>query len=350
MTEKISVTEYGNVHYWISDDFELGRETLFFLHGLTASHDLFREQVPYFAKLYNIITWDAPAHGLSRPFADFTYEKAAKAAVQILDDNGIDSAAFIGQSMGGFITQSVIKRFPERVRAFVSIDSTPFGGKYYSRSDRWWLRQIEWMSALYPDKSLRKAVAGQCTRTERSYQNMLNMLSVYDKKELCHLMGIGFSGFLEDNSDIKIECPVLLLVGEHDKTGKVIQYNKEWAKDLGKQITWIYNAAHNSNDDNPDLVNSSIEVFLSVIRINKMENIFRITETKLKEAEDSQALDALKSDMAKLETYYTGPLWKADLAIDEGYNLTDIKRGVLSEDGIYNLLEQYKEKREEANE
>ena len=81
-----------------------------------------------------------------------------------------------------------------------------------------------------------------------------------------------------------------------------------------------------------------------------MENIFRITETKLKEAEDSQALDALKSDMAKLETYYTGPLWKADLAIDEEYNLTDIKRGVLSEDGIYNLLEQYKEKREEANE
>ena len=54
--------------------------------------------------------------------------------------------------------------------------------------------------------------------------------------------------------------------------------------------------------------------------------------------------------MAELETYYTGPLWKADLAIDEEYNLTDIKRGVLSEDGIYNLLEQYKEKREEANE
>lgn len=262
MIEKILETESGNIHYWISENYRNECGTIFFLHGLTASHDLFVNQVEYFSKGYNVIVWDAPAHGLSRPYKDFTYEKAALAAVQILKDNDIKEAAFVGQSMGGFITQSVLKRFPEYVKCFVSLDSTPFGEKYYSKSDRWWLRQIEWMSALYPDKALRKAIAKQCTTTKRSYQNMFQMLSVYDKKELCHLMGIGFAGFLEDNCDLKITCPVLLIVGEHDRTGKVIHYNIAWAEELGTSITWIKDAAHNSNDDQPEQVNKYIENFL----------------------------------------------------------------------------------------
>ncbi len=271
MIEKILITGFGNVHYWISDRIDRNRMSLFFLHGLTASHALFEKQIPFFEVNYNVIVWDAPAHGLSRPYADFTYEKAANDAVKILDDNGIDTAVFIGQSMGGFITQSVIKRFPERVIGFAAIDSTPYGEKYYSRSDKWWLRQIEWMCSLFPDKSLRKAVAKQCTRTERSYQNMLNMHSFYDKKELCHLLGIGFAGFLDDNSDININCPVLLIVGEHDNTGKVITYNKEWSKDLGVPITWIKDAAHNSNDDRPEQVNELIDLFIAKVRISQME-------------------------------------------------------------------------------
>ncbi len=171
-------TSYGDVHYWISENLNADRITLFFLHGLTAGHDLFKGQLEFFSNRYNILTWDAPAHGASRPYDDFTYEKAALAAKQILDDNGISEAVFIGQSMGGFITQSVIKRFPDVVKGFVSIDSTPFGEKYYSGSDRWWLRQIEWMSGLYPDKVIRKAIAKQCTTTDRAYTNMLEMFAI----------------------------------------------------------------------------------------------------------------------------------------------------------------------------
>ncbi len=262
MKEKILSTESGDIYYWISRDYEENRITLFFLHGLTAGHELFAKQIDHFKGKYNLLVWDAPAHGRSRPYKEFTYEKAAIAAKQILDDNGISNAVFIGQSMGGFITQSVIKRFPEVVIGFVSIDSTPYGEKYYSASDRWWLRQIEWMSELYPDKALRKAIAKQCTTTESAYDNMLKMLSVYNKKELCHLMGIGFAGFLEDNSDITINCPVLLVVGEHDKTGKVKKYNEEWSKTIGVPITWVKNAAHNSNDDNPEDIDQAIDDFV----------------------------------------------------------------------------------------
>lgn len=43
----------------------------------------------------------------------------------------------------------------------------------------------------------------------------------------------------------------------------------------------------------------------------------------------------------ELSSYYTSPAWKRDLAADEaGLLPDDLKRGVLSEDGIYNLLDQ----------
>ena len=46
-----------------------------------------------------------------------------------------------------------------------------------------------------------------------------------------------------------------------------------------------------------------------------------------------------KEDLAVLETYYTGKDWKTDFALDEaGLLPANLKRGVLSEDGIYNLL------------
>ncbi len=261
-SEKILKTESGDVHYWLYGEINPERKTLFFLHGLTANHKLFVRQTDYFTKEYNVISWDAPAHGKSRPFENFTYEKAAFAAKEILEENGIEKAVFIGQSMGGFITQSVLKRFPEIVEGFVSIDSCPYGEKYYSKSDKWWLRQVEWMAKLYPDKALRKAIAKQVSVTDYTYQNMLEMLDDYGKNELCHLMGIGYAGFLDDVSDLEIKCPILLIVGDKDKTGRVIKYNTDWSEELGCMVSWIKNAAHNSNNDRPEEVNREIEKFL----------------------------------------------------------------------------------------
>ena len=262
MIEKIFHSESGKVYYWISDTIKKESLSLFFIHGLTASHELFVNQVGYFEKEYNVIVWDAPAHGMSRPYDNFSYEKAANDAVGILNENEIESAVFIGQSMGGYMTQSVIKRYPDVVKAFVSIDSTPFGEKYYSKFDRWILKHIEGMAKLYPDKLLRKAIAGQNTNSGHAYENMYKMLSVNNKDELCHLMAVGYAGFMEDNCDLRINCPIMLIVGERDNTGKVKQYNKEWSEDISVPVTWIKDAAHNSNDDQPDQVNRCIESFL----------------------------------------------------------------------------------------
>ena len=61
----------------------------------------------------------------------------------------------------------------------------------------------------------------------------------------------------------------------------------------------------------------------------------------------SAALDnyeAVQDDIAALEQYYGSEEWKQDFAADEaGLLPADLKRGVLSEDGIWNLLSDVKE-------
>lgn len=81
-------------------------------------------------------------------------------------------------------------------------------------------------------------------------------------KELCHLMGIGYAGFLSDNCDLQIKCPVLLLLGDNDKMGKVQKYNKDWVDKTGFSLKIVKNACHNSNYDNPGDVNAEIDSFI----------------------------------------------------------------------------------------
>ena len=58
-----------------------------------------------------------------------------------------------------------------------------------------------------------------------------------------------------------------------------------------------------------------------------------------------QAMDSTSPERRKLlgelSAYYSSDAWKRDFAADEaGLLPKDLKRGVLSEDGIYNLLEE----------
>ncbi len=252
----------GRVFYWLSDIIDPTRDTIFFMHGMTADHTMFEKQIDAFKEGCNLVLWDAPAHGESRPYEGFSFSDAVNCITRILDENRIDKVILVGQSLGGYFAQAFIKNHPERVKGFVSIGSTPFGIKYYSNFDKWILKQIEWMAKLYPLKAMRKAIAKQVSVTQAAYDNMLKMLEPYGKNELCHLMGLGYSAFLNENCDIRIPCPVLLTVGKHDKTGKVRSYNKQWAQDTGFPLIQIPDAAHNANVDNPDFVNNCILDFI----------------------------------------------------------------------------------------
>lgn len=96
MTEKTHAVPNGVIHYWMND-FQQGRAVLVFLPGLTADHRLFDKQVEAFESTYNLLAWDAPGHGKSRPFVmDFTLAQKAAWLHAILQAEGITAPVLVG--------------------------------------------------------------------------------------------------------------------------------------------------------------------------------------------------------------------------------------------------------------
>ena len=80
-------------------------------------------------------------------------------------------------------------------------------------------------------------------------------------------------------------------------------------------------------------------------RIKQMELHFNTALSVIKEpTKTPEMLEAIKEDVTILDGYYGSKLWQQDFAKDESGRLPKgLKRGVLSEDGIWNLLTEYRE-------
>lgn len=80
---------------------------------------------------------------------------------------------------------------------------------------------------------------------------------------------------------------------------------------------------------------------IQTARIRKYEKMMNEASLMLDDYSDNYRRK-LGNRIRKLEQYFTSGEWKADYKADEEGKLPkNLKRGVLSEDGIYNLLERY---------
>lgn len=164
--------------------------------------------------------------------------------------------------------------------------------------------------------------------------------------------------------------------------GKLLQMNKRYSQLKGKQKEkisgWMYEAYKRqveqklSNEDALQYVLDKIDeadIWIPwyevrdryfakkkqfekrLARENVPKHLFEM-EGILNRA--TQKMDALEkkieeykefqSEIQKLEAYYTSQQWKEDFEMDEKGELPEnLRRGILSEDGIYNLLERNKE-------
>ncbi|MBR2028792.1 MAG: alpha/beta hydrolase [Oscillospiraceae bacterium] len=267
-SEKTFSTDIGKIHYWIS--FKDNRAPwLVMLPGLTADHRLFDRQTEALAEKYNCFCWDAPAHGKSRPFElKFTMEDICNYLHNIFDDENINRPVFIGQSLGGYISQYYMEMFPDNVSGFISIDSCSLKRKYYTNWELALLKKTKWMYMSIPWKLLVKWGSCGTATSEYGRQLMKQFMTDYQKEEYCCLADYGYrilADAVEADKKYDITCPVLLICGEKDNAGSAKSYNRRWAKQDGHRLVWLKNAGHNANTDVPDEVNRIIDAFVSSI-------------------------------------------------------------------------------------
>lgn len=252
-------TERGQVRYWISGE---SGAAIVFTHGATMDHGMFAQQEKFFSERYLTITWDVPGHGLSRPYKGFSLQNAAADLFSILDQEGIQHAHFVGQSMGGYIAQVCAYAHPERVSTLTVIGSSPITATYLSGMDKFLLSITPALLRLYPYNYLVATIARQISVTASGIKYALETLNGLTKAEIAHIMRMVYAGIDGYTADIPSQIPLLITYGENDVTGKVEEYSKIWAAKGGHELKVIPHAAHNANVDNPDFLNQALLEFV----------------------------------------------------------------------------------------
>lgn len=234
---------------------------LIFLHGFGLDLRQWKQQVQRFSGQYKTIALDARGHGKSTlPPGRVAPTVFWQDVVALMDHLQIATASICGLSMGGHVALQVGIYAGHRVENLILIGAICTNKfNWYERLlvpvNRFctWLMPISWVAwcvsvgmGNFSPKArpyLREAVG---SISHSAYNRAWKAVTSMESK----------AGL------VKIGCPTLLLIGDHDSmTGRQQQYMHRHIS--GSCLATIKNAHHATNLDNPAQVEHEIEKFLN---------------------------------------------------------------------------------------
>jgi len=204
-----------------------------FVHGLSGSWQNWLEQLPALARERRVITFDLPGFGRSpMPAERITISGYARLLDHLLGTLGVDAAAVVGNSMGGFVAAELAITVPQRVERLVLVSAAGISTHADPRTQRALpaLRRAE--------RLLLASGAWVATRSEavarrpRLRETALNAVVQHPRLLPAALAaeqvrGAGKPGLMQGfeaifNYDVRdrlpgIACPTLIVWGERDK-------------------------------------------------------------------------------------------------------------------------------------
>ena len=232
------------------------------VHGLGASHDDWRLQIPDFSARHRVIVPDLRGCGTSERREPFTIPQHARDMVALLAALSIERAHVVGLSMGGAIAIEFALRAPARLRSLVLVNTAPgFTLTNWQRRRMAWLRALlalvlgvkgvaRWSGkAVFPARSqgrLRRRYIRAASHTNRwAYLATLRALTRWNAESRL----------------AAIRAPTLVIGAEHDLTTSAEK--RRWcARIHGARFVEFANSRHHSELDSPDRFNREVLAFL----------------------------------------------------------------------------------------
>ena len=248
------------IHYWLAGPQD--RPLVVFTHGSMVDHRMFEPQLLVIAQQYRVLTWDVHGHGLSQPIGNvFSIREATEDLIAILDQLGYTQATFVGQSLGGIITQELVFLHPERVTALVVIGGVCNTLKL-SAFEKLALQASSMLLRLFPD-SVRKRQSARAFAVKREVQTYLYEASLQIPKRNVNTVWTETIRCLRYEPDYCISHPLLLTHGKYDILEKFKKAMPTWAaRDPHCRYVVIPDAGHCANQDNPEFFNRVLLDFL----------------------------------------------------------------------------------------
>jgi pimeloyl-ACP methyl ester carboxylesterase len=120
---------FDNRIYYRTNEFQPGRPTLVFVHGVSGSSSAWLPYEKIFENKYNILTYDIRGHGLSKKYPNYTdYEikNFAEDLHDLITFLGIKKFVLLGSSFGALITLEYNRLYRETVTANIFTSSAVY--------------------------------------------------------------------------------------------------------------------------------------------------------------------------------------------------------------------------------
>ena len=205
---------------------------LVFIHGLAGSWQNWLEQLPGFAQDHRVIAVDLPGFGASpMPRDEISISGYARILDGLCEALGIESAAWVGNSMGGFVSAELAISFPARVERLVLVSAAGISSQNTREAKAIpAMRRIEFILAAYTGWIAAKSET--VASRPRLRQATLYAVAKHPTRLPAplaaeQLKGSGKPGFLDAFAALssypikdrleKITCPTLIMWGDSDK-------------------------------------------------------------------------------------------------------------------------------------
>ncbi len=203
----------------ISDTRE-GKTALVFLHGYLETLDVWEDFIATVPKEFRSVAIDLPGHGLTGTHSDInTIDFSAQVLAGVLDLLQLEAVVLVGHSMGGYVAQSFLEQYPQRVKALIHLNSNPYADAPQKAQER--LREIECIQQgklltlssvsipnMYTPANLRKM--------EDAILKTVELCDMHDPQGICATI----RGLMErkDQTDLLAHTavPVLFVHGDSD--------------------------------------------------------------------------------------------------------------------------------------
>ena len=230
------------------------------LHSFLMDASMFAPQVAAFGSAYRLIAIDQRGHGETPADGPFDYWDSARDVLDVLDSLGIERAAFVGVSQGGFVAMRLALLAPARVAA-LAVMGTSAAAENPALVTTYRQLAANWLE-LGPIDPIVDMVAAIClgsmdasdwkarwrARPTDSVEVLINAL--VDRDDIVERLG-------------EIDAPALVLHGLAD-----LAYPLERARELADGLPKaeapiiVEGGAHFLSLTNPDEVNAHLGPFL----------------------------------------------------------------------------------------
>ncbi len=253
-------SSYGEIYYETHGPSD-NAVTIVFVHGMLADHKMFKPQVSKFKDQYRVLLWDMPEHGQSVKLnREFNFTIAADSLIELLDSLGIEKVVLAGVSMGGYVSQYIAGKYPERVLG-VAIEG---GHPLHFRLTRIVSFLFQFVSLIFKlaPLSIIRFYFVKMTPGDEGKRYIENIFSQLDKRRLLHIFE-GLKKQLLQGTEKPVQLPVLITHGEKEAP----LFRKMCAQwhDSSPDITYVVipGAGHDAMFTKPDEYNKALQSFLN---------------------------------------------------------------------------------------